>query len=213
MVEPFFRLIYAIKFFICPLLDRVQHALTDGEGHIRNSLTAAPEAKSGDDASAKSAQYAIRRNSIIPKTAMDGVRKFLMTVWSFIVSLGVSLYFALFVVRFAVARSQDLQTDVNPRLQVPFKAPAQRKSVVFPDKRPHNPTKQCAWSPKSELIDLSLVKDLKNKLGVSLNDVILASATAAIETYLMERKGLLDKHLYFALPSEFARIRPPSPRN
>ncbi|KAI9002870.1 wax ester synthase-like acyl-CoA acyltransferase domain-containing protein [Hyaloraphidium curvatum] len=168
----------------CAFLDRIQHALSDGEGHLRNTMSGSPPGGKAADSEASAAkQYRIRRQSIIPVDTVGSIMKFLGMLWAYISGIFISIWFSVFV--------------------VPFKVSSRRKSLWFTDSRSLNRSKQYACSTKAGLIKLDTIKDLKNSLGTSLNDVILTASTAAIETFLKERGGLLDKHTYWALPTSF----------
>ncbi len=87
----------------------------------------------------------------------------------------------------AVQRTRDESLDVA----LPLTAP--RLSM----NRTITPHRKVAFSS----VPLADVKAVKNALGVTVNDIVLAIATGALRSYLMHRDELPDKALVAAIPT------------
>ncbi|KAI9332867.1 wax ester synthase-like acyl-CoA acyltransferase domain-containing protein [Zopfochytrium polystomum] len=60
------------------------------------------------------------------------------------------------------------------------------------------PNKQVSWSSHVTLADVKMVKQA---FGATVNDVLLATLSGAIERYLRERSKMFDSNFYFLIPT------------
>jgi diacylglycerol O-acyltransferase / wax synthase len=96
----------------------------------------------------------------------------------------------------------------SPRLlkliQIPFAAPAIliRRMLWAPDRHVlHGPKvsgqKRVAWTAP---LELQVVKDIKNRLGATVNDVLMACVTGALSRYIEHRAGQIIERLRISMP-------------
>ncbi|HXI21387.1 MAG TPA: WS/DGAT domain-containing protein, partial [Gemmatimonadales bacterium] len=95
-------------------------------------------------------------------------------------------------------------------LTIPFAAPAILLKLLFwvPDRtalhgRPISGTKHVAWTRP---IDLALVKQVKDRLGATVNDVLMACVSGALSRYLEEYAGEIVHRIRVSMP---VNVRPP----
>jgi hypothetical protein len=62
--------------------------------------------------------------------------------------------------------------------------------------------KQVGWTNDISLDD---VKMIKNRLGVTVNDVLVGATSVAIERFLEERAALRDSRLWYIIPKSLRR--------
>jgi WS/DGAT/MGAT family acyltransferase len=89
-------------------------------------------------------------------------------------------------------------------LQIPLAAPGilLRRLLWFPDRHAlHGPKvsgqKQVAWTAP---LDLQVVKDIKNRLGATVNDVLMAAVTGALSRYIEHQAGEIVERLRISMP-------------
>ncbi|HSB56155.1 MAG TPA: WS/DGAT domain-containing protein [Gemmatimonadales bacterium] len=89
-------------------------------------------------------------------------------------------------------------------IQIPFAAPAIliARLLWIPDRTVlHGPRvsgkKQVAWT---EPLDLQVLKDIKNRLGATVNDVLMAAVSGALSRYIERRAGQAIVRLRISMP-------------
>jgi diacylglycerol O-acyltransferase / wax synthase len=94
-------------------------------------------------------------------------------------------------------------------LQIPLAAPGilLRRMLWTPDRHAlHGPRvsgqKQVAWIAP---IDLQVVKDIKNRLGATVNDVLMAVVSGALSRYIEHRAGQIVERLRISMPVSIRR--------
>lgn len=96
-------------------------------------------------------------------------------------------------------------------VQIPFAAPAilLARLLWIPDRhvlhgQRVSGRKQVAWT---QPLDLQVVKDIKNRLGATVNDVLMAAVTGALSRYIEHRAGEVIARLRVSMP---VSVRNPS---
>lgn len=94
-------------------------------------------------------------------------------------------------------------------LQAPLAAPGilLRRMLWAPDRHAlHGPKvsgkKQVAWTAP---LDLQIVKDIKNRLGATVNDVLMATVSGALSRYLEHQDGQIVERLLISMPVSIRR--------
>jgi diacylglycerol O-acyltransferase len=89
-------------------------------------------------------------------------------------------------------------------IQIPFAAPAIliRRMLWAPDRHVlHGPKvsgqKRVAWTAP---LELKVVKDIKNRLGATVNDVLMACVTGGLSRYIEHRAGQIVERLRISMP-------------
>jgi diacylglycerol O-acyltransferase / wax synthase len=100
-------------------------------------------------------------------------------------------------------------TRVMRLLQIPFAAPAilLRRMLWLPDRHAlHGPKvsgqKQVAWTAP---LDLQIIKDIKNRLDATVNDVLMACVSGAMSRYIEHRAGQIISRLRISMPVSVRR--------
>jgi len=94
-------------------------------------------------------------------------------------------------------------------LQIPFAAPAilLRRMLWIPDRHAlHGPKvsgqKQVAWTAP---VDLQIIKDIKDRLDATVNDVLMAAVSGALSRYIEQRAGQIIGRLRISMPVSVRR--------
>jgi WS/DGAT/MGAT family acyltransferase len=100
-------------------------------------------------------------------------------------------------------------TRLTRMLQAPLAAPGilLRRMLWIPDRHAlHGPKvsgrKQVAWT---DPLDLQILKDIKNRLGATVNDVVMAAVSGALSRYIEHRAGQVVKRLRVSMPVSIRR--------
>lgn len=101
--------------------------------------------------------------------------------------------------------------DLLKLIRIPFAAPKVLiQRLLWPRDRHalHGPKvsgkKQVAWT---EPFDMEVLKDVKNRLGATVNDVLMACVSGALSRYLQRHAGEVVRKIHVSMP---VNIRPPN---
>ncbi|KAJ3277958.1 hypothetical protein HK104_002788 [Borealophlyctis nickersoniae] len=173
----------------CALLLTAHHCMADGQGFVRRILAFV----SGDTTEEERAalQYSAGRNARAAAAAQQKqstplavARQFAIAFMSLIYGL---LLYLVNLVRFMSA--------VN-------RHGFARRPEKFGKRSPKTSKKQVGWSTTVRLDD---VKKIKNKFGVTVNDVLTSCVATAMDAHLTNKKAERDSTLWLLVPTSMRR--------